>query len=111
MDRPKYSGVHWHARDRKWLVKFRHHGRDLNVARCDDPEDGAWISDIARQLVFGVNEANWPVTAGTKNGIPPRHSVPRAMIVCKLLDLQALSHAKMRERLSELDAKLAGAVS
>ena len=99
----RYSGVTWHAK--KWLVKFRCNGRDLNIGHYEDPELAAWAADFARYMCFGLNPGHWHYNVGRPN-FPPRTRLdfPRVLILQKLLDLEALKPETLRARLADYDA-------
>jgi len=98
-----YSGVTRHAK--KWLVKFRCNGRDLNIGHYEDLELAAWVADFARYMCFGLKPAMWHFKVGRPNAKPHlRNDFPRAVILMKLLDSGAISAEKLSERLAAFDA-------
>ena len=98
----RYSGVTWHAK--KWLVKFRCQGRDLNLGHYEDPEVAAWAADFARYLCFGLNPAMWHHNVGRPNHPPlANHEYPRLFVALKLLRLTDLDAEVLRQRLAEYD--------
>ena len=101
--RQRYSGVTWHAK--KWLVKFRCQGRDVNLGHYDDAELAAWVADFARYMCFGLNPGHWHHNVGRPN-FPPceRLDFPRVLIVQKLVQLEVVEREILRARLAEYDA-------
>ena len=99
----RYSGVTWHAK--KWLVKFRCRGRDVNLGHYDDAELAAWVADFARYMCFGLKPAYWHHNVGRPN-FPPRarFDFPRVLILRKLLQLDVLETKILWARLAEYDA-------
>ncbi len=99
----RYSGVTWHAK--KWLVKFRCRGRDLNIGHYEDAELAAWVADFARYMCFGLNPGHWHHRVGKPNGSPrTRHDFPRVAIICKLVRLGVLPVDVLLARLVDYDA-------
>ena len=102
----RYSGVTWHAK--KWLVKFRHNGKDLNLGHYEDPEQAAWAADFARYLCFGLNPAMWHPRVGKPNSPPcTRDDLPRRPIIAKLLRPTSVSPTVLNERLSQYNTVVA----
>jgi len=99
----RYSGVTWHAK--KWLAKLRHNGKDLNLGHYEDPEDAAWVADFARYMCFGLNPVNWHHNTKKPN-FPPRisWSIPRVVILKRLLSAQTISVEVLERRLAEYDS-------
>jgi hypothetical protein len=99
----RYSGVTRHGR--RWLAKFRHAGRDLNLGHYDTPEQAAWAADFARYLCFGMNPGHWHPNVGRPN-YPPRadDDVPRRPIIAKLLRHNGLAPSLLLTRMAEYDA-------
>jgi hypothetical protein len=99
----RYSGVTRHAG--KWLAKFRHNGKDLNLGHYEDPERAAWAADFARYLCFGLNPAKWHPRVGRPNPPPcAGDDSPRRRIIRKLLGHANLPASLLVERLAEYDA-------
>ena len=99
----RYSGVTRHAK--KWLVKFRCRGRDVNLGHYDDAEPAAWVADFARYMCFGLKPAYWHHNVGRPN-FPSRarRNFPRVRILGKLLQLEVLEPETLWVRLAEYDA-------
>ncbi len=105
VDQPcqRYSGVTWHAK--KWLVKFRFNGSDLNLGHYEDPDLAAWVADFARYMCFGLNPAMWHHRVGKPNFPPsPRVDFPRVLILQKLAESELLSIDKLQQRVAAFDA-------
>ena len=99
----RYSGVTRHAK--KWLVKFRYQGRDLNIGHYEDAELAGWVADFARYMCFGLNPEFWHHNVGRPNSPPrTRHDYPQVIILLKLLDLEVLELETLRARSAEYDA-------
>lgn len=98
-----YSGVTRHAK--KWLVKFRCGGRDVNLGHFKDPETAARVADFARYLCFGLKPVNWHVNVGRPN-FPPSvtNDFSRVLIISTLLRRGAVQVDVLRARLAEYDA-------
>ncbi len=84
MGENKYRGVSWHRTKRKWRVKLKSHGRDLNLGRFDNPETAARVYDCAAILVHGRGEAILNF-----DGEPP-DEVPLGVIRAQLRNLGVL---------------------
>jgi hypothetical protein len=98
----RHSGVTRHAK--KWLVKFRRNGRDLNLGHYEDPELAAWVADFARYLCFGLNPAMWHHNVGRPNYQPlTMHDSPRVFVIRKLLRATDLDIGLLRDHLVEYD--------
>ena len=99
----RYSGVTWHAK--KWLVKFRCRGRDVNIGHFDNVERAAWTADFARYMCFGLNPGHWHHNVGRPN-FPPcdRFIAPRVLVVGKLIQLNVLEPKTLKARMAEYDA-------
>jgi hypothetical protein len=99
----RYSGVTWH--EKKWLVKFRCNGKDLNLGHYKEPELAAWVADFARYMCFGLNPGHWHHNVGRPN-FPPRTRLdfPRVLILRKLLQLKVLKPEILWARLADYDA-------
>ncbi len=99
----RYSGVTHHAG--KWLAKFRHAGRDLNLGHYDTPEQAALAADFARYLCLGTNPAMWHPNVGRPNFSPRAYDdVPRRPLIAKLLRQTSLSPSALLKRMEEFDA-------
>jgi hypothetical protein len=98
--RQRYSGVTRHAG--KWLAKFRHNGRDVNLGHYEDAETAAGVADFARYLCFGLKPANWHPNVGRPN-FPPyaRSDFSRVPILARLLRLGAVQADVLQARLLE----------
>jgi hypothetical protein len=99
----RYSGVTWHAK--KWLVKFRCNGRDLNVGHYENRELAAWVADFARYMCFGLKPGHWHHNVGRPNSSPrARLDFPRVLILRRLLQMEVLRPETLRARLAEYDS-------
>jgi hypothetical protein len=99
----RYSGVTRH--EGKWMAKFRHAGRDLNLGHYDTPEQAALAADFARYLCLGINAAMWHPNVGRPNFSPRAcDDVPRRTVLTKLLRQTALSPSALLRRMEEFDA-------
>jgi hypothetical protein len=98
----RYSGVTRHAG--KWMAKFRHSGRDLNLGHYDTPEQAALAADLARYLCLGINPAMWHPNVGKPN-FPPRAdgNVLRQPVLGKLLWQTSLSPSVLFKQMEEYD--------
>ena len=98
-----YSGVTRH--EGKWMAKFRHAGRDLNLGHYDTPEQAAVVADFARYLCLGINPAMWHPNVGRPNFSPRAcDDVPRQPVLAKLLRQTPLSPSVLLKRMEEFDA-------
>jgi hypothetical protein len=78
-----YRGVSWHARDKKWRVKVKSHGRHFHLGNYDDQETAARVFDVAAAEIHGPNAVlNF-------DGSPPPH-IPKAVIIQRLIDCGAV---------------------
>ncbi len=99
----RYSGVTRH--EGKWMAKFRHAGRDLNLGHYNTAEQAALVADLARYLCLGINPAMWHPNVGKPN-FPPRAdgNVSRRPVLVKLLRQAELSLSVLFKRMEEYDA-------
>jgi hypothetical protein len=89
----KYRNVYWYKKTGQWLVKL--HARNnpsgketVNVDYYWDEEVAARVADVAAYLVSGPEaKLNFPLV--DDQPLPPP-SVPRAVIVERLLHLNAI---------------------
>ena len=99
----RYSGVTRH--EGKWMAKFRHAGRDLNLGHYDNPELAARVADFARCMCLGINPAMWHPNVGRPNFSPRTDDdVPRRSILTMLLRQTSLSPGALFKRMEEYDA-------
>jgi hypothetical protein len=82
-DSVRYRGVSWHARDKKWRVKVKSHGRHIHVGNYDDAEIAARVFDCAASIIHGPNAIY------NFDGSPPPH-ISKAAILQRLIDCGAV---------------------
>ncbi len=105
---PKYTGVSWHKRRKKWRAGFRFRDRDVYLGCYEDPELAAWVVDFARYICFGMDRAKWHWKVGRPNFSPsPRHDFPRVAILSKLASANVLRPGELAQRLAKYDESCA----
>lgn len=78
---PKYRGVCWHKKDRRWRVKIERHSRCYWLGNWTSQEDAARVYDCAARLVWGPDAVlNFPTER-----LPPPH-IPEAKILAMMVE-------------------------
>ena len=93
------TGVAWHKRRGYWRVKIFHRHVNIYLGNYHDPDLAAWVADVARYIVMGLNRQAWNHRAEKPNGPPRlRDDFPCSSVIELIANSGVLSPKELQER-------------